>query len=131
MKAHLGGRAHQLLVKRKIESSGILSSAAGTDNTISSPDETTAESSIGATSEQTGPPASLGTNLTKVYHCAKCNITLNSQKQLEQHNRGLRHKIVIGKAKPPPVNGMWHAVFFLCHFIEGYWLSPIPSIILM
>ncbi|XP_032219059.2 zinc finger protein 346 [Nematostella vectensis] len=45
----------------------------------------------------------LGKNVkTQLYTCEPCNITLNSQKQMSQHLLGLRHKIVVGKAQPPP-----------------------------
>ena len=54
----------------------------------------------------------VGKNLSDLFCCKRCNITLNSKKQLEQHNKGLRHKIIIGKAQPPSVGGM-------------YWFRPI------
>ena len=49
----------------------------------------------------------VGKNLSDLFCCKRCNITLNSKKQLEQHNKGLRHKIIIGKAQPPSVGGMY------------------------
>jgi hypothetical protein len=79
----------------------------------------------------------VGKNLSELFCCKMCNITLNSKKQLEQHNNGLRHKIIIGKANPPSVSGKYYirtirtsmsttfAAFSCCC------LLPIPSHILM
>lgn len=36
-----------------------------------------------------------------LFSCEYCHITLNSQRQYDQHVNGLRHKIIVGKAKPP------------------------------
>ena len=108
MNAHLSGKAHQLLSQSKLESTSVVASFESASSSVAAADETPViPCSMGAAAapEEKGPPLSFGSNLTKVFHCAMCNITLNSQKQMEQHNKGLRHKIVIGKAKPPTVAG--------------------------
>ena len=63
----------------------------------------------------------VGKNLiTHLFRCENCNITLNSKKQLDQHNNGLRHKIIIGQARPPAVSGkccylVWCTVtYYMC-----------------
>ena len=107
MNAHLSGKAHQLLSQSKLESTSVVASPESASSSLAAADETPViPGGMGATApEENGPALSFGSNLTKVFHCAMCNITLNSQKQMEQHNKGLRHKIVIGKAKPPTVAG--------------------------
>ena len=45
----------------------------------------------------------LGGNVkTQLFRCNPCNITLNSETQFKQHTRGVRHKIIMGKAPAPP-----------------------------
>lgn len=56
-----------------------------------------------ATYETKAAEVKLGKNIsTELCHCNACNITLNSKNQLQQHKRGLRHKIMTGKATAPP-----------------------------
>lgn len=48
------------------------------------------------------PDITLGSNVKcQLFTCEHCHITLNSPRQFQQHMNGLRHKIIVGKAKPP------------------------------
>jgi hypothetical protein len=44
-----------------------------------------------------------GMNLSE-YHCKKCNITVNSQTQLDQHLQSNKHKMKDVQVVPPPNN---------------------------
>lgn len=64
----------------------------------------------------------LGKNInTELCHCNACNITLNSKSQLKQHNRGLRHKIMTGKASAPPPSyeGNMKYLFTIGKYVPG------------
>ncbi|XP_028406049.1 zinc finger protein 385D-like [Dendronephthya gigantea] len=127
LRDHMSGKVHQQMAQSKLESRsvgtvypGTLDPGTFTPGTIlpgSDSTHTQNKTIVQNTTNELAEPVNLSTkvgkNLSDLFHCEKCNITLNSKKQLEQHNKGLRHKIIIGEAKPPGVNGeKWENVRF-------------------
>ena len=70
----------------------------------------------------------LGHNIkAKLLRCEACNITLNSEVQFSQHNRGLRHKMMTGQVTVTPPQedaGMSYSPLF---FINTQGLTKVVS----
>ena len=126
---HMHGKAHQQMAQKKLETNPDISNTEtlnpgdlnletmnpGTFNpgTLSPKTETTEaepmvmQHTTNETSQPVNQDKNVGKNLSYLFHCERCNITLNSEKQMQQHNKGLRHKIIVGKAEPPAVSGKY------------------------
>ncbi|XP_031567240.1 zinc finger protein 385D-like [Actinia tenebrosa] len=101
---HFSGKAHRHKISEDaISKSSPYSSSTkmGNGSTLSLDGQTAGFKNEAAQPKQ--PDINLGSNVKcQLFTCENCHITLNSPRQFQQHVSGLRHKIIVGKAKPPP-----------------------------
>ena len=107
---HYVGRHHKSKVELQAEKTPVLAglsatvvpSVATVVPSVSAPISSTAVQMVLGSVMNMTPAIKLGSNVkAKLFNCASCNITLNSESQFEQHVRGLRHKITTGQSVLP------------------------------
>ena len=101
---HYVGRHHKSKVEQcQAEKTPVLAGLSATVvPSVSAPISSTAVQMVLGSVMNMTPAIKLGSNVkAKLFNCASCNITLNSESQFEQHVRGLRHKITTGQSVLP------------------------------
>ena len=118
LRDHTYGKSHQQMALKKLENNantlntetinlGTLNPGTMTTGILDTGTGILQDATKNEPVEKITELTNVGRNLSQLFQCEKCNITLNSKKQLDQHYKGLRHRIIIGKANPPEAGGKY------------------------